>query len=412
MADGAARPRRDRAGAIERHGGYVFATGGRRLLRRVLDRRRRGDGRGRVAASSCATTPPSPSPVRMGLHTGEAIERDRQLLRQRGEPRRAADVARPRRSGARVRHDRGAAAQPGRACGPWVSTGSAGSADGCRCTRCGRRAPGRSSPCCAASTTSPATSPQQLSSLVGREQWSPRSPSWCGRSRLVTLTGVGGVGKTRLAARGRRRARRRVPRRRLDGRAGRGRRPGVRARGHRDGAGHHAAGRRCRSIDTVAETLAGRQLLLVVDNCEHVLGRGSSARSERSSVGRARQDPRHVARGPRRRPASRSLTVSPLAIEGGVTLRCRHAVRRPGPRRPARLRAPGPADRRRGDRDLRDPRRAPARHRAGRGAHGRDERGRGPGSARRPVPAVAGRRHRVRSASSRSATPSSGPTTC
>ena len=64
-------------GAIERHGGYVFAHRWRRLLRRVLDRRRRGRRGGRVAASSCATTPPFRFAVRMGLHTGEAIERDR-----------------------------------------------------------------------------------------------------------------------------------------------------------------------------------------------------------------------------------------------------------------------------------------------------------------------------------------------
>ena len=50
----------------------------------------------------------------------------------------------------------------------------------------------------------------------------------------------------------------------------------------------------------------------------------------------------------------------------------------------------GAGDRRRGDRDLRDPRRAPARDRAGGGADGGDERGRGQGSARRSVPAVEG----------------------
>ena len=50
--------------------------------------------------------------VRMGLHTGEAIERDRNYFGSevnRGGP---ADVARARRPGARLGRDRGAAAQP------------------------------------------------------------------------------------------------------------------------------------------------------------------------------------------------------------------------------------------------------------------------------------------------------------
>ena len=104
---------------------------------------------------------------------------------------------------------------------------------------------------------------------------------------------------------------------------------------------------------------------------------------------RERQDPRHVARDPRGRRRDGAHRGA-AGARGRRDLRCRHAVRRPGPRRPARLRAPRAGDRGRGDRDLRDPRRAPARDRAGRGADGRHERGRGQGSARRSVPAVAG----------------------
>ena len=38
-------------------------------------------------------------------------------------------------------------------------------------------------------------------------------------------------------------------------------------------------------IDTVADALAGRRLLLVVDNCEHVLAAAASADRRRSSAG-------------------------------------------------------------------------------------------------------------------------------
>ena len=52
---------------------------------------------------------------------------------------------------------------------------------------------------CGRSTRSPGNLPSQLTSFVGRDDELEAVAEALGRSRLVTLTGVGGVGKTRLA---------------------------------------------------------------------------------------------------------------------------------------------------------------------------------------------------------------------
>ena len=134
-------------GAIERHGGYVFGTGGDGFCAAFS-----------TAADAAAAAIESQEQlrddatvsfaVRMGLHTGEAIERDRNYFGS--EVNRAArlDVARARRPGARVRHDRGAAARPRgaaaarRAPAPrsaWADVGVPG-----RCRRAPDRVPGAS----------------------------------------------------------------------------------------------------------------------------------------------------------------------------------------------------------------------------------------------------------------------------
>ena len=75
----------------------------------------------------------------------------------------------------------------------------------------------------------------------------------------------------------------------------------------------------CPSSVTVAEALAGRRSLLVVDNCEHVLAAAASAID--AILGRA-GNARIVATSREAlgdRPAEAIVTVPPLALEGGVT---------------------------------------------------------------------------------------------
>jgi predicted ATPase len=112
--------------------------------------------------------------------------------------------------------------------------------------------------------------PAELTSFVGRRDELAEVRRLLASSRLVTLTGIGGVGKTRLALRaaaGLRRAfRDGVWLVQLDP---------VRDQalvaqtvaavlGLQDRAGYAPAA-------SLAEYLAGRQLLLVLDNCEHVV---------------------------------------------------------------------------------------------------------------------------------------------
>ena len=90
-----------------------------------------------------------------------------------------------------------------------------------------------------ATSGKPASCDRRASS--GASPRSPRSQAAVKAHRLVTLTGVGGVGKTRLATGSRGAAGRRVPRRGLGFRTGRGHRSGGGARRGGRGAGHHPA---------------------------------------------------------------------------------------------------------------------------------------------------------------------------
>src|SRR6516164_8361754 len=112
--------------------------------------------------------------------------------------------------------------------------------------------------------------PAELTSFVGRRGELAEVRRLLADSRLVTLTGIGGVGKTRLALRaaaGLRRAFR-------DGvwlvQFDQLRDPALVAQavagglGLQDRAGYSPAA-------SLAEYLAGRQLLLVLDNCEHLV---------------------------------------------------------------------------------------------------------------------------------------------
>ena len=73
-----------------------------------------------------------------------------------------------------------------------------------------------------------------------------------------------------------------------------------------------------RLIDTVAESLGGRRLLLVVDNCEHVLAAAQIGhRNDPRPVGRL-EVPRHVARGLRGRRGNGAHRGA-AGFDGGVT---------------------------------------------------------------------------------------------
>jgi predicted ATPase/DNA-binding SARP family transcriptional activator len=115
--------------------------------------------------------------------------------------------------------------------------------------------------------------PGQLSSFVGREEELRRVGKLLGEARLVTLSGPGGAGKTRLAieAAGRQAgdvsfvelapltAGANVPQAVLS------------ALGLRDAGLRAPAEHRQDTTDRLVAALADRQLLLVLDNCEHVV---------------------------------------------------------------------------------------------------------------------------------------------
>jgi predicted ATPase/class 3 adenylate cyclase/DNA-binding CsgD family transcriptional regulator len=159
--------------------------------------------------------------------------------------------------------------------------------------------------------------PQQLSSLVGREQLVDDVAELVRSHRLVTLVGLGGVGKTRLA---------------LEvGAEVAGEFPDgvwmVELASVSDPVSIPAAIATDLGItpqgdvpliDTVAESLGGRRLLLVVDNCEHVRAAVSSAitamlgRSANVKVLATSREPLGV-------DGETALTVAPLALEGDVS---------------------------------------------------------------------------------------------
>ena len=122
-----------------------------------------------------------------------------------------------------------------------------------------------------------------LTSFVGRAGPVRAVAALLGRNRLVTVTGPGGTGKTRLAAE----VARQMSGRYADGAwlvelapvAGPAQVAAVAAAalGVREQPGVPAA-------EAVAQVLARQQLLLVLDNCEHVIG--AAARAVRQAAGR------------------------------------------------------------------------------------------------------------------------------
>lgn len=156
--------------------------------------------------------------------------------------------------------------------------------------------------------------PRATTSLVGRSQTVPELVSLVRARSLVTLGGVGGVGKTRLALEVGAELEPEFP-------------DGVwlvelAAVTESDAVPEAIATALgitpqggARAIDTVAEALAGRHVLIVVDNCEHVL----TAAAEAVAVILARSEAPHVlatSRESMRAPGEFLSTVSPLAVDG------------------------------------------------------------------------------------------------
>ncbi|WP_327042091.1 winged helix-turn-helix domain-containing protein [Micromonospora ureilytica] len=115
--------------------------------------------------------------------------------------------------------------------------------------------------------------PSQLTTFVGREEELKRVGELLGERRLVTLTGPGGAGKTRLAIEAAGRVDGEVRLVELAGLADGADVPQavLTALGLRDAGLRAPAEPGRQTIDRLVEALAERRLLLVLDNCEHVL---------------------------------------------------------------------------------------------------------------------------------------------
>ena len=159
--------------------------------------------------------------------------------------------------------------------------------------------------------------PRSATTLVGRGPVLPEIAALIRTSPLVTLSGVGGVGKTRLAlAVG-----------------------AVLADQFPDGvwlvelapvgspeavpdAIANALGITPQGetplIDSIAEAVAGRRMLIVLDNCEHLLPAVASA-AGRLVAGSATLRVTATSREPLGMPGEVSVQVLPLALDGGVT---------------------------------------------------------------------------------------------
>jgi len=301
--------------AIERHGGYVFATGGdafgaafstaaEAVMAAVESQRELG------ADHSI------PFAVRMGVHTGEAIERDRNYFG--AEVNRAARLMALGHGGQVLVSESAESLVRSRivlrSLGEHSLRGLRGKmavfqvvADGLT----------TEFPVLRSVDHFTGNLPRRLSSIVGREALVGEVAEQVRSHRLVTLTGVGGVGKTRLALEVGAEVAAEFP----DGvwiveLAGVGDADvvpaalatvlGVTPQGDTP------------LIDTVADAVAGRRLLLLIDNCEHLLRAAATAIN--AMLGRA-GNVRILATSREALGLSveATTTVSPLSVDEGVT---------------------------------------------------------------------------------------------
>jgi predicted ATPase/class 3 adenylate cyclase/DNA-binding CsgD family transcriptional regulator len=301
-------------GAIDRHGGYVFGTGGDGFCAAFS-----------TAADAVAAAIESQEElrddstvdfaVRMGLHTGEAVEREGNYFGS--EVNRAARLMSIAHGGQVLVSDATEVLVRDRISlrplGEHRLRGLRGRMSVYQALVEGLRT---DFPVLRGADAVTGNLPQQLSSLIGREEVVGEIADLVRAHRLATLTGVGGVGKTRLA---------------LEvGAELSGEFPDgvwlIELASVNDPDAVPAAIATVLGItpqgdtpivDTVAEALAGRQLLLVVDNCEHVLAAAASVaatilgRSGRVRIVATSREPLAVA-------GETLLAVAPLARDGGV----------------------------------------------------------------------------------------------
>ena len=159
--------------------------------------------------------------------------------------------------------------------------------------------------------------PRPATTLVGREQTLPEIGALLRSHRVVTLGGVGGVGKTRLALAVGAHVAEEFP----DGvwlveLAPVGD-PDAVPDAIADALGITPQGS-TPVIETVAEAVTGRRLLLVVDNCEHVLAAAAAAvgqvvgRSGTPTIMTTSREALGVT-------GEEVVPVQPLTVDGGVT---------------------------------------------------------------------------------------------
>jgi predicted ATPase/class 3 adenylate cyclase len=261
--------------ALESAGGLVFATGGDSFAAAFW---RAG---GAVAAALAAQRRLADQDwpgevrlrVRMGLHTGEADERDGDYFGP--EVNRAARLMAIAHGG-QIVCSPATAELVGGHLPPGVSLADLGVhrlrdlSEPLRVFEVvGDGLPSRFPPLLSMDAF-PGNLPLQMSSFIGRETELARVTKALGEARLITLTGVGGVGKTRLALRA---AAEELPRYR----------EGVwlaelaPVRDAEAVAGAVAAVFRLvdragmTTQESLIEFLASKQLLLILDNCEHLL---------------------------------------------------------------------------------------------------------------------------------------------
>ena len=302
-------------GTIEQHGGYVFATGGDGFSAAFSTAPDAAKAAVEIQQKLLADPAAVPFGVRIGLHTGEATERNRTYFG--AEVNRAARLMSAAHGGQIVVSDTTKVLLRNQ-----LALRPLGDH---RLRGVGRRmavhqvvADGLPSefPPLRSLGSFAGNLPQQLSSFVGRDQLLVEVADLVRSNRLVTLSGVGGVGKTRLALEVGAEMADEFP----DGvwlvelapvgdpssvPAAIATALGITPQGD------------VKLIDTLADAVAGRRLLLLVDNCEHVLDAASAAikqilgRSGNAKVVATSREYLWVA-------GETLLTVSPLTLDGGL----------------------------------------------------------------------------------------------